>query len=625
MDQIRQRSLPRRLLASFARGLDNARRAAANTLFLIFVVFLFVAALAGGPKVPKGGALVLAPKGPLVEQRTSRSPGDLLSGLAGAVREETLVKDLVDALAAAKDDKRISAVFLDLDDMERSSLPKLESVAAAIRDFRKSGKKVIAAASRYQQGPYYLAAHADEVLMDPDGIVFLEGFGQYRTYYRDAIDRLEINWHVFRVGQYKSFVEPFLRNDMSPEAREASSLWLGELWRSYLGGVATARKRTPEQITAMIEAFPEKLVAAGGDAAKIALDEKLVDRLATRHEIRNRMIELAGADRRKKSFKQVSMSDYLQALGDSRPGAKGSGGTVAIIVAAGEIVDGNGGPGRVGGDSTAALIRKAREDDSVKAIVLRVDSPGGSAFASEVIRRESQLARDASKPVVVSMGSVAASGGYWISTAADEIWASPDTITGSIGIFGMFPTVEKPLAKYLGMRVDGVGTTPWADALRIDRELSPGAGKAMQSLIDHGYEQFLARVSKARKMSRDDVDRIARGRVWSGTDAKERGLVDRLGTLPEAIASAAQKAKLPKGYRVTYLEKEQSLRERVLASFSTRAARLAAIFGYTLAPAPEAPRGIVTAALNAVGAEVERLSTWNDPGGIYAHCLCDVR
>lgn len=624
MDQIRPRSLPRRFLAATASGLDGARRAVVNALFLAIAVVLVAGAIAGGPKVPKGSALVIAPRGPLVEQLSARSPRDLVSDLAGGGRDETLVKDVVDALTAAKGDKRIAAVFLDLDDLGRSSPTKLETVAAAIRDFRKSGKKVIAAADRYEQSPYYLAAHADEVLMHPDGIVFLEGFGQYRTYYRDAIERLGITWNVFRVGEYKSFVEPYLRNDMSPEARESNALWLSELWRSYLAGVAAARKKQPGEITAMIEELPERLEAARGDAAKVAVDEKLVDRLASRDEVRKRMIELAGEDRKTRSFRRVSMAEYLAALGDDRPGARGSGGAVAVVVAAGDIVDGHAGPGRVGGDSTAALIRKAREDDSVKAVVLRVDSGGGSAFASEVIRRECQLVRDAKKPVVVSMGSVAASGGYWISTSADEIWASPDTITGSIGIFGMFPTFEKPLAKYLGMHVDGVGTTPWAGTLRVDRELPPRAGKAIQSMIDHGYEEFLARVGKARKMSRDEVDRIARGRVWSGADAKERGLVDRLGTLEEAIASAAAKAKLPKGHRVIYVEKELTLKEKLLASFSSRAARLASAFGYELAPAAEPPRGTVARALGAVAAEIDRLSVWNDPKGLYAHCLCGV-
>ncbi|MBK9087966.1 MAG: signal peptide peptidase SppA [Holophagales bacterium] len=626
MNDTRPRSLPRRVLSGLGRGLDQSRRVFVNVLFLAIVVGLLAAVFAGGPKVPKGAALVVAPKGNLVEQVASRSPQDLVAGLAGGSKaEETLLKDVLDALAAAKDDKRISAVYLDLDEMGGAGMTVLEDAAAALRDFRKSGKKVIAGGDAFDMRGYYLAAQADEILLNPDGGVLIEGFGRYRTYYREGIDKLGITWNVFRVGEYKSAVEPYLRNDMSPEAKEADLEWLGDLWRAYLAGVSTARKTTPEALTAYIEGMPDLLKATGGDTAKIALDAKLVDKLAARDEVRKRMIALAGEDEKSKSFKQVSMADYLEALGDDRPGAKGKGDKVAVVVAKGEIVDGTAGPGRIGGDSTAALIRKARQDEKVKAIVLRVDSGGGSAFASEVIRRELQLAQEAKKPVVVSMGSVAASGGYWIATSSDEIWASPETITGSIGIFGMFPTIEKPLAKYLGMHVDGVGTTSWAGALRIDRELDPRVGESIQQMINHGYEEFLTRVSKARKMSRDDVDKIARGRVWSGADAKERGLVDKLGGLPDAIASAAAKAKLGKTYQVTYVEKEQTLKEKLMAGLSVRATRVAAAFGYTLAPTSEPATGPGAALLRAVANEADQLSVWNDPRGIYARCFCEVK
>lgn len=626
MNDNRPHSLPRRVFSGLGRGLDQSRRVFVNVLFLVLVVGLLAAVFAGGPKVPKGAALVVAPKGNLVEQVAARSPQDLVAGLAGGGKaEETLLKDVLDALAAAKDDKRISSVYLNLDEMGGAGMTVLEDVAAALRDFRKSGKKVIAAGDAFDMRGYYLAAQADEVLLNPDGMVLIEGFGRYRTYYREGIDKLGITWNVFRVGEYKSAVEPYLRNDMSPEAKEADLEWLGDIWRAYLASVSKARKTTPEALTAFIEGMPELLKATGGDTAKIALEAKLVDKLAARDEVRKRMIALAGEDEKSKSFKQVAMATYLEALGSDRPGAKGKGDKVAVVVAKGSIVDGSAGPGRIGGDSTAALVRKARQDEKVKAIVLRVDSGGGSAFASEVIRRELQLAREAKKPVVVSMGSVAASGGYWIATSSDEIWASPETITGSIGIFGMFPTIEKPLAKYLGMHVDGVGTTSWAGALRLDRELQPRVGESIQQMINHGYEEFLVRVSKARKMSRDDVDKIARGRVWSGADAKERGLVDKLGGLQDAIASAAQKAKLGKTYQVTYVEKEQSLKEKLMAGLSIRATRVAAAFGYTLTPSPEPAAGAGAAILRAVADEADRLSVWNDPRGIYAHCFCEVK
>ena len=624
MNSERPRSLPRRALSAIGRGLTFVRNTFLNVLALSVVVGLLAALFAGGPKVEKGSALVLVPKGNIVEQLTAKSPSDLVEDFAGGGTEETLLKDLVDALAAAKTDERISSVYLDLDEMGGAGMTVLEDVAAALADFRSSGKKVVVAGDLFDMRRYYLAAQGDELLLHPEGMVLIEGFGRYRSYYKDAIDRLGVTWNVFRVGEYKSAVEPYLRNDMSPEAKEADLEWMGDLWRAYVAAVAKARKTTPEAIVALVDQLPERLKAAGGNPAKLALDAKLVDRLATRDEVRKRMIELAGEDAKSKSFRQVALGDYLEALGSDRPGAKAKGDAVAVVVAKGEIVDGTAGPGRVGGDSTAALIRKARQDEKVKAIVLRVDSPGGSAFASEVIRRELELAREGKKPVIVSMGSVAASGGYWISTSSDEIWASPETITGSIGIFGMFPTIEKPLAKYLGVHVDGVGTTPWA-GIRIDRELPPEVGGAIQAMIDNGYEEFLARVGRARKMTRDQVDKIARGRVWSGADAKEIGLVDHLGGLGKAIESAAAKAKLGKTYRVTYVEKEKSLKEKLLSSFSIRATRLAAAFGYTLAHAAETADGPGAALLGAVAAEVDQLSVWNDPRGVYAHCLCEVK
>ncbi len=428
----------------------------------------------------------------------------------------------------------------------------------------------MAYADGYAQSQYYLAAQADEVYLHPEGYLLLEGFGRWRNYYKDGLDRLGVDVHVFRVGEYKSFAEPFLRNDMSPEAREMSQDVYGDLWRDYLSAVASARKIKPADITTTIEGLPERLRATGGDLAKLALQTKLVDRLAPRDEVRRRMIELVGEDKDKKSFRQVDSRTYLRARGGDRSGA-GRGKAVAVVVAKGDILDGSQPAGTIGGESTARIIRRAREDDSVKAVVLRVDSGGGSAFASELIRRECELTRGAGKPVVVSMGSVAASGGYWIATASDEIWASPDTITGSIGIFGIFPTVDKPLAKYLGIHTDGVGTTRFSDVARPDRPLDPAFADVFQQAIDHGYEEFLARVGQARHMTRDQVDKLARGRIWSGQDAKGLGLVDQLGGLDQAIESAAKRAKLEKGFRVFYLEKEKTLRERVAEMLVTGA------------------------------------------------------
>jgi protease-4 len=607
------------------RGLDGLRRFLLNVLFFGLFVGLAIAAFSGRAKVPDGAALVVQPQGTIVEQLSSVDPLErLVAGSAGvgSMAKETLLKDLLDAIRAAKDDKRIKALYLDLNEMSGAGLTKLRDLRVAIADFRKSGKKVVAYGDNYLQSQYYLAAQADEVYLHPQGAVVLHGVGRWWNFYKEGLDRLGVEVHVFRVGEYKSAVEPFLRNDMSPEAKEMALETYGDIWRDYVADVAAARKLRPEDVTGWIEALPDRLRAAGGDAAKANLDAKLVDKLAQRDEVRQRMIQLVGEDKEKKSFPQVGVQAYLQAKGGDRTGATDKGKAVAVVVAKGDILDGDQPAGTIGGDSTARLLRRAREDDDAKAVVLRVDSGGGSAFASEIIRRECELVRKAGKPLVVSMGSVAASGGYWIATSSDEIWAAPETITGSIGIFGIYPTIDKPLAKYLGVHTDGVGTTRFTDALRPDRPLDPAIADIGQQYIENGYQDFLSRVAQARKLTVEQVDKIARGRIWSGEDAKGLGLVDELGGIDQAIESAAKRAKLEKGYRVWYVEKEKTLRERVMSMLAAEALDLAVTAGWIEEPSPSASALSVAGRLRALRADVERLSRWNDPHGTYAHCLC---
>jgi protease-4 len=617
---------PRRsLLSRLLRGLDGLRRFLVNVLFFGLLAGLVAAALGGRPRVPDGAALVVKPQGVIVEQLSGGDPLQRLvarsAGVASMTRE-TLLKDLLDAVRAAKDDGRIKALYLDLDNLSGAGLTKLRDLRAAIADFRKSGKKVVAYSDGLMQTQYYLAAQADEVYLHPDGMVLLEGFGRWRNFYKEGLDRYGIEMHVFRVGEYKSYAEPYLRDDMSPESREMALDTYGDLWRDYLADVAAARKIRPEDVSALIDAMPDRLRAAGGDMAKMALEAKLVDKLAPRDEVRKRMMALVGETDDKKSFRQIGVSAYLAAKGGDRTGAAGKGPAVAVIVARGDILDGDQPPGTIGGDSTARLLRRAREDDAVKAVVFRVDSGGGSSFASEVIRRECELVRKAGKPMVVSMGSVAASGGYWVATDADEIWAAPETITGSIGIFAMFPTIDKPLAKYLGVHTDGVGTTRFSDALRPDRPLDPAVADIFRQVIDEGYADFLERVSKARKMTVEQVDRIARGRIWSGEDAKGLGLVDQLGGLDQAIESAAKRAKLGKGYRVWYVEKERTLREQLASMLAAKALDVAVAAGWIGETSPSASALSVAGRLRDLQRDVERLSRWNDPRGVYAHCLC---
>lgn len=614
------------LFVRLLRALDGLRRFLVNVLFFGLLAALVTAAMSGRPKVPDGAALVVKPQGVIVEQLSAGDPLQRLvaeSSGVGSVARETLLKDLLDAIRAAKDDARIKALYLDVEDMSSGGLTKLRDLRGAIVDFKKSGKKVVTYSDGLMQAQYYLAAQADEVYLHPDGMVLLEGFGRWRNYYKEGLDRFGIDVHVFRVGEYKSAVEPYLRNDMSPEAREMAVETYGDLWRAYLADVAAARKIRPEDLSSLIDAMPDRLRAAGGDMAKMALEAKLVDTLAPRDEVRKRMIELVGKNDDGKSFRQVGVSTYLQAKGGDRTGATGKAKAVAVIVAKGDILDGDQPAGRIGGDSTARLLRRAREDDAVKAVVFRVDSGGGSAFASEVIRRECELVRKAGKPLVVSMGSVAASGGYWVATDADEIWAAPETITGSIGIFGMFPTIDRPLAKYLGVHTDGVGTTRFSDAIRPDRPLDPGVADLLRQTIDEGYADFLERVARARKMTVEQVDKVARGRIWSGEDAKGLGLVDQLGGLDQAIESAAKRAKLEKGYRVWYVEKEKSFRERVMSMLAAQALDVA-VAGGGWGPEASASASALSVAgrLRDLQRDVQRLSRWNDPRGVYAHCLC---
>ncbi len=603
------------------RAVDTTRRMTLNILFLAIIGILIVAAFSGGgPDVPKSTVLVVAPSGSLVEQLGGDPVEKMKQQLTGDGEAETLLKDLVDAISVAKEDERVKVLVLDLDKLGGAGLTKLQDLGAAIDDFKDSGKKVIAAADNYSQSGYYLAAHADEIYIHPMGMVILDGFGRYRTYYKDGIDRLELDWNIFKVGTFKSAVEPYLRNDMSPAAREANVEWMGDLWRAFLTDTSEARGLPFEDLVAYSENIGALIESVGGDTAKAALNAGLIDTIATRDQVRDRLIELVGEDEDSHSYHRVSVEDFLKAEGGDRTGEKAKGDLVGVVVARGMILGGTQPPGKIGGDSTAALIRQARQDDDIKAIVLRVDSGGGSAFASEIIRRECQLAKEQGKPVVISMGSVAASGGYWISMASDEIWAHPTTITGSIGIFGMFPTYQKPLAKYLGMRVDGVGTTSLAGAFRPDRKLDPEVGKIIQSIINKGYDEFITLAAEARGVTPDDIDSIAQGRVWSGEDAHSLGLVDQLGGLDDAIASAAKMADLGDDFSVKYIEKELDFKQKMMADLFATAG---SVFGidHQATAANSVPHREV---LRLIEEQFELLDQFNDPNGIYAYSWLEV-
>ena len=603
------------------RTLNMTRLVVLNMVFIAVVIAACVMLMSKEKvHVPDQAALVVAPNGVIVEQLSGDPLDRAVADLRGDNEPETLLRDLVDAIRIATEDDRIAVLVLDLSRMSGAGLSKLQDLGAAIDGFREAGKTVLATADVYGQSSYYLAARADEVYLHHMGMLIIEGYGRFRTYYKDGIDRLGVDVNVFRVGEFKSAVEPYLRNGMSDEAREANLEWLGDLWRAWVDDVAAARGMEAGEIVDYAEHFGDYLEEAGGQAAQAARDAGLVDVVATRDQVKDRLIELVGEDEDDHMYSRVGFASYLEDVADRRPGAGSEDdGVVAVVVARGTILDGSQPPGAIGGDSTAALVRRARNDPAVKALVLRVDSGGGSGFASEVIRRELEITRQAGKPVVSSMGSVAASGGYWITMASDQVWASPSTITGSIGVFGMFPTFQKPLAKYLGMRVDGVGTTQLAGALRLDRALREEVGEMIQAMIDEFYRDFIARVAEARGLTVEDVDEIARGRVWSGADAHELGLVDSMGGMDEAVKAAARLAELGEDYSVRYFERELGFKERLLADL------LAGVSAWGGDGVRGAARGgALREMVQSLEEQAQALARLNDPNGVYAYCPVEV-
>jgi protease-4 len=597
----------------------NGLRKLLHLVLLLFIFMLFFGVMSdeAPPILPHKAALVVQPVGALVEQVSGDPYERAIAELMGDAQPQTLVQDVVDALEAASNDSRIAAVHLELSALTSSGIDKLERIAQAIKSFQALGKPVIASADYYTQQAYYLAAHADEVYLNPEGLVFLQGYGAYRTYYKDAIDLLKVDWNVFRVGSHKSFAEPYTRMDMSPEDRESRRRLVDHLWASYQRRVVEARGLAPDAIEDYTRNLVAHTEAAGGDLAIVARDRGLVDELLGRTELRDIMIGHAGRDADDDStYSAVRMHEYLSQLA-LRRASKENTNNVAVIIASGSILDGSQPPGTIGGDSTAGLLEKALDDDSVRAVVLRVDSSGGSAFASEVIAEEVRKLQAAGKPVVASMGSVAASGGYWISMDADKIYASPTTITGSIGIVGMFPTFQRSLAT-IGITTDGVGTTPWSGQLRPDREMSDEARKLFQIVIDDGYRDFISGVAKGRDLDVDYVDRIGQGQVWSGEEALANGLVDELGGLDAAIAGAAELANL-EHYGEKLIEIEMSPTEQLLLDLLTMFARI----GVDPAAFASPPSPIQQFA-NRLQALVAQVAKFNDPMGKYAHCFCRI-
>ncbi len=593
------------------RVLTFCRTAAGNMIFIALVVAALALLFSGrSTRLPERAALVLSPSGTIVEQQTELQWGKQLLDDEGS--SETLLQDIIDAVDHAADDPRIHAVYLDLRKMQSAGLSKLQDIGAALRRFRASGKPIVAWGDFFNQRHYYLAAHADRVYLNPMGGVLLTGLGIYQNYYKSALDLLRIQFHVFRVGRYKSALEPVLRDDMSDFDREANTAVLNVLWGAYTADVAGLRGFDPRSLDDYINNFPAYLASAGGDMGALALDRRLVDGLKTRDQLREEMIRLVGEDRSKSTFNQVGFADYVRAVRASSP-VEADAATVGVIVAQGVLLEGIQPAGRIGGDSLSALIRQARRDSRIRALVLRIDSPGGSAFASDQIRRELELARLAGLPVVISMSSVAASGGYWIATAADEIWAAPTTLTGSIGIFSAFPTFERSL-EAIGIRNDGVGTTRLADAFNPNRPMNPMLADSLDQLMQQGYRVFIDRVVAGRNLPAGEVEKIAEGRVWAGKDAVGIGLVDKLGHARDAIAAAAQRAGL-EHYRVEVIEPPLTRRERLIKAIGDMVMAAWRWTRQSLLP-PE-----VSWLRSKLEAPEQELLQLKDAGGLFAYCL----
>ncbi|MBE4678704.1 signal peptide peptidase SppA, partial [Escherichia coli] len=556
------------------------------------------------------GALLLDISGVIVDkpdssQRFSKLSRQLLGASSDRLQENSLF-DIVNTIRQAKDDRNITGIVMDLKNFAGGDQPSMQYIGKALKEFRDSGKPVYAVGENYSQGQYYLASFANKIWLSPQGVVDLHGFATNGLYYKSLLDKLKVSTHVFRVGTYKSAVEPFIRDDMSPAAREADSRWIGELWQNYLNTVAANRQIPAQQVFPGAQGLLEGLTKTGGDTAKYALENKLVDALASSAEIEKALTKEFGWSKTDKNYRAISYYDYaLKTPADT-------GDSIGVVFANGAIMDGEETQGNVGGDTTAAQIRDARLDPKVKAIVLRVNSPGGSVTASEVIRAELAAARAAGKPVVVSMGGMAASGGYWISTPANYIVANPSTLTGSIGIFGVITTVENSLDS-IGVHTDGVSTSPLAD-VSITRALPPEAQQMMQLSIENGYKRFITLVADARHSTPEQIDKIAQGHVWTGQDAKANGLVDSLGDFDDAVAKAAELAKV-KQWHLEYYVDEPTFFDKVMDNMSGSVRAMLPDAFQAMLPAP------LASVASTVKSESDKLAAFNDPQNRYAFCL----
>ncbi|MCG9736624.1 signal peptide peptidase SppA [Shewanella insulae] len=603
-------SILKRIFSTLWKVINTTRKVILNLFFFGFIALLFVILAADeSPRVEEGSALVLDLSGSVVEQKRQVDPIEaaMKSGKGGQSDGEILLADLLNAIDNAASDKRISAIVLDIGHLRWTGISKLQSIGDALTRFKASGKPIIAMGNWYGQNQYFLASFADTIYLNPQGSVEIEGLSRYRQYFKSALDKLKIKAHVFRVGTFKSAVEPFMRDDMSEAAKSANLELMQDIWSSFETRVSENRGIKQDDLMLSAERYLAELNKANGRSSEMAINLGWVDKLASAEQFRLDMVERLGEAREGHSFKQISFYDYQSVIQQFPPVLMHD--AIGIVVAKGNILNGHQAAGQIGGESTSALLRKARFDDKVKAVVLRVDSPGGSAFASEQIRQEVLALKAANKPVVVSMGTYAASGGYWISASADYIFATPTTLTGSIGIFGLVTTFEDSLAE-LGIHTDGVSTSGWT-AFSTTQGISDELKEIIQRHIERGYQDFISLVSEERGMKLEEVDKIAQGRVWSGKRALELGLVDELGDLQQAVTKAAELAKLEK-FDTKLIEQELSPQEQFIQEMFAQAS--------SYLPQSLSQSSVVEQLLGQVSSVAEEFKAFDDPNGLYLYC-----
>ena len=600
-----------RLLKGIWRVLSGISRAISVLVPLLFVT-IFVIAFSttlneSTPEpLPERAALLIAPSGPLVEDSP---PVDTLSAFINQDYDQpVLLNDVVRSIRWAATDERITSLVFDLENLAGPSTSQTLEISSAIEVFRASGKPVIAAGDFYSQAHYLLASQADHILLHPEGGMFLEGFSVYRSYLRSFLEKTRVTMHVFRAGENKSAVEPYLRDDMSDEEREVVSRWLEGLWATYTELAESGRELPAGTLDQFIASFAAQLDASDNDLAETMLAAGWVDMLADHAQMEDALAEWVGVTDEDGYAEFISLDRYVEDVKMSRSLTEENLPLIAIIPVEGTLMPGDSEEGMAGSDTINGYIDTALEAEDLAAIVLRVNSPGGSVFASDLIRRKLREVADADISIVVSMGTIAASGGYWIAAEADEIWALPTTLTGSIGAFSAFPTIEG-IVEYIGVTVDGVGTTPLAGAASLNRGLSPEMASIVQALAYGAYDDFIELVASGRDMSEQAVREVADGLVWTGAEAAERGLVDELGGLDEAVAAAA---------RLAGVEEWRTARTRVPPSFeSVLLQELSRSFGMVAAPLG----GWFESLVSAFKPAIKSLSSLRDPMHVYAQCL----